>query len=349
MREKRAAPHVHMSEVSKDINIKPRRSTPRDVCELYVRHLLSIRQIASRVGISRTAVRMYLVDRRVPIHTKSELSLFRRQLHLPADTLKELYQQNKFSANRIASKFGCSSQHVVDRLKELDIPVRDAVDASTLYRKVNFSGDRVARAYLLGFRTGDLHVKRLNPGGRTIWIETASTHPQQINLVQELFRTYGRCWVGRPKQSGARGVHVLVNETFSFLLPKLQQISPWILRQRECFLAFLAGYVDAEGHFAVYGNNPIFAIQSYDHVILTQIAVQLRKLGVQCRDPWIAAQPGDLTNANGYSNRSTVWRLQVAKRHTLWQIIQLLKPYLRHKKRQRDMRVVEHYLKKHLY
>ena len=318
------------------------RSVPR----LYEEEPSSIKAISRRFGISRALVTKRLVTAGIRIRSKSELNLLLRNRALPHNMLRELYLEKRVSASAIARRVGCSRQHVVNRLGELRIPLRSLADACTRYPKVRFNGNAIERAYLIGFRTGDLHVKRLNSGGCTIWVETASTRAEQIQLFLKLFQPYGHCWVGGLKKSGARGVHALVDESFEFLLLKPNRISPEILRSRQRFAAFLAGYVDAEGHFGVYDSGPVLAIQSYDRDILVQIFRELRRLGIPCLRPWVAALPGTLTNRNGYSNKKTVWRLSVARRQTLLEIIGLLKPYIRHAKRRADMLAVERHARK---
>lgn len=315
--------------------------TCEDIRRLYQCDLLSVKQIAYRLSLPPTIARNCLKVAHIPIRTKAELSLLRRNRFLPEKQLRYLYQQQRRSASQIAQQLRWSRQHIVNRLHELNIPLRSAADACTVYPKTPFEGDRATRAYLTGFRTGDLHVKRLNAGGKTIWVECASTRTEQIGLFLRLFQTYGRCWVGRPKRSGARGMHALLDESFSFLLPKARAIESWILKDRHCFAAFLAGYVDAEGHFAVYGGQPVFAVQSYDRQILVTCAQQLQMLGVSCRPPRMVARPGAWMNSKGYSNRKTVWRFQIAQQKALLQLIHLLQPYLQHAKRRKDMLKVE--------
>lgn len=70
-----------------------------------------------------------------------------------------------------------SAQTVLDHLQRLIVKRRDKVTAQraavTVHEKKPFSGEQKERAYLLGFRTGDLAALR---HGRAVSVETASTH-----------------------------------------------------------------------------------------------------------------------------------------------------------------------------
>lgn len=321
----------------------PNRQEAGEITALYIRDFLSIREIARRLGRPRMAVRQILNHAGISIRTKSALAHLRRDRLLPEPLLQRLYQHERHSAARIAVDAGCSRQHVVNRMRELGIPIRDPVESCTRYPKTPFGGDEIQRAYLIGLRAGDLHVKKLNAGGRTFWIECASTRREQLDLVVRLFSPYGRCWIGPPKRNGARGVHALVDESFAFLSPKPRRIAPWILRDSQSFLAFLAGYTDAEGCFGLYRRRARFDIQSYDREILNAIHRRLRTFRITCPPPWCPIQPGRYTNRFGYSNRQAVWRLTVARREALVRLIGLLAPYLQHAKRRRDMQAIQRY------
>lgn len=94
----------------------------------------------------------------------------------------------ELSSIEIAPRYGCHSQTIINRLREYNIPVRDRASASAIakiaYPRRDFSGDLVEKAYLLGFRQGDLHVNWVNEGGRMIRVECASTRREQIDLIR---------------------------------------------------------------------------------------------------------------------------------------------------------------------
>src|SRR3989338_5110697 len=195
-----------------DLSVQISNGELRQIRELYSRDLLSVREIAHRLLLSRWRVRKELMKSGMAIHTKASLSLLRRNHSLPFGQLTRLYTQEGLSASRIARQLSYSRQHVVNRLVELRVPLRDLSEACTIYPKNHFRANQLEQAYLLGFRTGDLHVKKLNKGGKTLWVECASTKQEQIDLFLQLFQQYGHCWVGRPKANRARGMHALRSE-----------------------------------------------------------------------------------------------------------------------------------------
>ena len=107
-----------------------------------------------------------------------------------------------------------------------------------------------------------------------------------ISLFDERFERYGR--VGRyplkiSKHEFAWTIWALVNKSFNFLLRKPKIISKEILENDKRFLAFMAGYVDAEGCFSVEKSRKTLRfrvlISSKDHGILKGINSKLKEMG----------------------------------------------------------------------
>src|SRR2546422_2176832 len=81
---------------------------------------------------------------------------------------------------------------VFEHLKKRGVQLRDKVEAQitavTKYQRKPFSGSDEERAYLSGFRTGDLDAVK---HGRAVRVRTGTTHPLMAELFEELFGRYG--------------------------------------------------------------------------------------------------------------------------------------------------------------
>jgi intein/homing endonuclease len=123
----------------------------------------------------------------------------------------------------------------------------------------------IEKAYLIGFRLGDLNVRQ---HCLLIDIKTNTTKIDQINLFRKLFENYGHVYIKEYKNNFVN-MEVLLNQSFSFLISKKGDIEQWILNDNSYFLAFLAGYIDTEGNIGVYCKR--VRVGSYDKNLLRLI------------------------------------------------------------------------------
>jgi hypothetical protein len=225
-------------------------------------------------------------------------------------------------------------------LKRYGIPARPF--NTPAYPRADFSGDPMEKAYLIGFRLGDLDVRE---EGATIVIATSTTRKAQLDLLHNLFEKYGHLHEFRDK-SGKVHLRCGLNQTFQFLLPKEDAIPKWVLDDNKTFWAFLAGYTDAEGSFR---GTPIFVLRTYAAQLLRVCWAYFQRLGIACPAPRLAVKAGYINKA-GVISRGDQWDLAVHKRDSLRKLIEHLLPHLKHAKRRQDalnvLDVVEHKNKK---
>ena len=161
------------------------------------------------------------------------------------------------------------------------------------------------------------------------------------SLFTNLFKKYGCIYVGKPKRDGNRDFLIRLNRTFSFLLPKKDNIPKWVREDKNYFLSFLAGYTDAEGCIRIGNKNVAsFALSSYDKNILKQTHKQLLKIGVECQPPRISVKKGH-EKSDGCVYRNDEWRLNLNKKSSLLLLLEFLKPRLKHQKRLKDLEKAE--------
>lgn len=308
--------------------------------KLYYRNGLSTGQIGEQYHCSHATIlnkmEFYGLKRRCRLGTRKPVIISKKEL-------KNLYLRKKLSQGQIAKKKKCSICAIQKLIKKYDIRSRTLSEAQMKYLKYNFSGNLIEKAYLIGFRAGDLRVV---PARLQIQVGCSTSVPVQTKLIKGLFNKYTKVIINQKrfiKGQLITDIRCLLNKSFDFLLPKQDKIESWILNNKKLFFSFLAGYVDAEGHIFVRlqqrSKTPIagFEIQSYDKGILNQIWTKLNKMKIQCPKPTINKYKG-YTSKAGIVNRKDLWRFAVNKKMALFLLINSMEPYIKHNKRKKDLR-----------
>jgi len=265
-------------------------------------------------------------------------SVKRRRLDFTEAELRALYEEQQLSTTAIARLFGCSRSGVRSHLITHGIPRRPPT-TEPLYSRRSFSEDALEKAYLIGFRDGDLHVHKANhhETSRTIVIACATTKDEQIELIRSLFEPYGRVNVtSTPRQSV---ITCWVDLSFSFLLAKSDRVPCWALDNTQCFAAYLAGYVDAEGAIGVKRATKAsqLVIRSGDVGILRSCQTKLTQLGVDCPPITLVKLAGGRDGVAGPIYHRDHWCLAVYRQDALNKLFGMISPFMRHAKRRQDM------------
>lgn len=319
-----------------------------DLRDFYLNQKRSAKQIAKHYGYSVKVIQSRLHSFGIPMRTISEARRVGR-VEIPEDDLRELYLQQKVSTVQIAERYGSNPATVARQISAFGIPLRTLSEAKLVQFKIeeefkDFGGDLLEKAYLIGFRTGDLHVVKRAKGNGVIRVACGTSRIEQVELIKNLFAPYGHINVTEQQQLGHRlyQVNCSLNKSFSFLLERCHQVPNWILESDDYFSSFFAGYVDAEGTFSVrkQKNYPtgIFGIATTDKGIIEQSRESLIALGISCTNLYLTRKIG----------RKDVYAFQVAAKESLRRLIALLSPYVRHSKRREDMQRVKGIMEKHL-
>jgi len=325
--------------------MKINKITAKNLREMYIERKMSSPEIGQIYHCRPEYIRYLLRKYKIKIRTKSEALWLQRGVLISKATLRKLYQKEKMSAREIAEKLRCGQTTIINRLKQYNIPIRTTQEAHVLaaqptYKRTDFNGNLTEKAYLIGFRLGDLHVSRTNQYSSIIRVNTNSTQPEQIQLVEQLFSPYGYIWKGKPDKQKAVTIRCFLNQSFTFLLEKKDLIEPWILKNKNYFAAFLAGYIDAEGSFCLCGGDAVFSIKSQDRNILQQIRAKLIELGVLCRPSQIARRAGE-KDIRGVKNNKDIWAVFIYRKDALLKLMDLINSYLKHAKRRKNMELVK--------
>ena len=248
---------------------------------LYWREGLSLRRIARKFGTSDFPIRYWMIKNNIPRRPCLNIKRFK----VSKGILENFYLKEKLNTIQIAEKFNVSHSTVRNKLIKYSIPVRSKSERMTKYPKIRFSGDLKEKVYMLGLRAGDINACR---HFNLIRIQTCSTHPAQVQMVNDVFSKYSHIGlsVHTNEHSKEWAIYSDLHDSFNFLIEKPNEIHEWIINDDELFYSFLAGYMDCEGNWEIAKSNEndirfMFRIRSYDEIILKQIKSKLENMGLK--------------------------------------------------------------------
>ena len=208
---------------------------------------------------------------------------------------------------------------VFNHLKRRGIQLRDKVEAQikavTKHQRKPFSEKDEERAYLSGFRAGDLNVVR---HGRAVRVRTGTTHPWMATLFQELFHRYGYVHM-YPKAAPHSGyewnLESDLDGSFEFLMLELSEVPGEFANEPRLFHSFLAGFFDAEGslylHRKAWGSSFEMSITNTNVQLLTSITKILLRLNYY---PKLVGQRHRSESPGWVHSRSPIWRIMMWRR-----------------------------------
>jgi len=290
--------------------------------KLYEKDKLTTYQIAGKLGCCQATIWKRLIQFGIKRRRSYELNS-----NIP--TKKELlryYIKNKLSTWKIEKKYGFCRGTIHKKLREYGIKTRDRADSHIIYPRKNFSEDLIEKAYLIGFRIGDLGVRKICPNSKTISVASGSTIKEQIDLIRGLFEGYGKIWIQKTKD-GKINIQANLDESFNFLLSK--EFPGWIEKNKEHFFSFLAGFTDAEGNISISNNMAYYGLGNYDQKLLFMIHKNLNKFGIICKEPRSDNRNGQM-NSQGYRYNSNYWGFRVYNKKYLLNLLLELRPYIKH-------------------
>jgi len=176
---------------------------------LYVNKNFSARKIAKIYECSTATVIKRLREAKIPV------KLPYKTVDISKDRLIELYVKKKLSTWKIAEILKTSRSLIHRRLKDMKL-IRTRSQSHIIYNRKNFDGNLKEKAYLIGFALGDLRVRKFYKNSETIFVDCASTRIEQVNLFKNLFKEYGKVWIGNPTHKGRIQMQVLLDTSFSF-------------------------------------------------------------------------------------------------------------------------------------
>ena len=284
---------------------------------LYCDKNLTVAEIAKHLGCGPTTIISKM--RTFNILSRKKIVL------LSIESLETLYNKYGLKQKEIAALLGCEQATISNQMKKAKIKSREKSETSTKYPKHNFSNDLLEKAYMIGFRLGDLHIRKHR---HLISMDSTTTRIEQIELIKNLFNKYTHVSTKKTKWGHIK-IHCLLNQSFAFLLGKEDNIPTWILDKKEAFLSFFAGYTDAEGCIGIYADkkgriSTMFILRTYDRNILKQMWKKISSLGITCPKYYLC------TPAGQQGNNKDFWKFGVYKKASLKKLFNLIKPYCKH-------------------
>lgn len=261
----------------------------------------------------------------------------RKKVKILKTTLQKLYWDENKSTYTIAKIYRCNAVTITNRLKEFNISRKTSSEARIKYKRFDFSENSIEKAYLIGFRLGDLNVYQTNTNSQLIIVRCHTTQTAQVNLMLSIFSKYGQVSISNSKYG--MNINCYLNSSFQFLLPKSKKVPTWINSSKKFIVSFIAGYIDAEGNFILNQNKARLKVDSYDEEILKWTKERLTDLNIKAILR-LLSRKGEMSHQN-YRWRANLWRLNVNEANSLLQFILLLKPFLKHEKRYNDMLLCE--------
>ncbi|TSC70207.1 MAG: hypothetical protein CEO12_522 [Parcubacteria group bacterium Gr01-1014_46] len=245
--------------------------------------------------------------------------------------LQKLYIKDNLTPHKIGEILGCSFKTIRNRLEEHSIPFKDPAYARMSYDKKDFKGTLKERAYMIGFRMGDLNVYKKSPDSYTIVVRCHTTQEQQVSVIKSLFSKFGK--VTASHNDGHFQVNCFLNNSFSFLLKKDDSVWKWIKNIDDDIVAFsfISGYTDAEGNFIINQGKARFKIDSYDSSILNWMSRWLKKKGINNKLRIIYKKGEKIPSQSPFPK--DLWRLNINDMKSLRLFILRLRFLLRHKTR----------------
>lgn len=254
-----------------------------------------------------------------------------RRIHVTKEELEHWYFDLGMTSIDIAERLGCGDGHVREIMRKHGIKLRDKSDAAIDYPCHPFSGNRLEKAYLIGFRLGDLNVRKDMETSRRIQVRSSTTRVEQLNLICDLFEKYGHVNV-RTGTFGESQIECRLDMSFEFLLPKEDRVPKWVEHDDRCFWAFTAGYTDAEGHITA---RPVAThLQAYVEIgscdvgILKGLEQGFQMRGVTCS--LSLKTSGGTIDKRGKKMNRDFYRIVIVRKSSVDKFFCGVSPYLHH-------------------
>lgn len=306
---------------------------------LYFKNKLSMFQIANRLGCTHSAI-VYKF-KKFGLKSRGHIGLT-KPIKLTKTGFEYLYNKRGLSLKKIASMVHCSESGLEKRFENYKMTSRGNKNRTCKYKKRDFSENLIEKAYLIGFRLGDLNVmKKVS----VIQVRCSTTIPAQVRLIRNLFAPYTTPYITKAKR-GTYEIICLVNRSFDFLLPKEDNIPDWVQNNKKFFFSFLAGYSDAEGCFCIHKSSRgkrnsfgFFEIQTQQKNVINQIWRNLEAYDI-LSPPALLSKRAGYTSPSGSINNKDIWKVCVARKNSLWILLDNLDIYTKHQSKINDMKKV---------
>jgi hypothetical protein len=197
-------------------------------------------------------------------------------LEYDREQLRTLYWEKNLNIKQIARSTGLPRRLVREVLSEFG-PIRTVKNGRKYWRGL-FLGKETERAYLLGFRAGDLNASKSS--SHTIMVRVSTTHVSLLEMFEKTFFPYASCVI-TPRRVFLTGydwqARAYLDDSFAFLTQKPIELPV----EGELTYPFLAGLSDSEGCWCIFEDKDKAAcslsVTSASKTLLQQLMSFLRK------------------------------------------------------------------------
>lgn len=248
------------------------------------------------------------------------------------EVLDELHNGRRLSLLRISQMVGKSYTKIWGLCRALEMPTRNVAEADrnsaelrSKHKRSPFDGTEEERAYMLGFKNGDLTA--LQVSGTAVMVTSTTTHPAFANLFRELFEKYGPVYQ-YPMQEKGKGykwkLAVRLDNSFQFLLASGAIALSLVSRDRRAFMSWLAGLLDSDGSINLTHSNKhariLLVLHNTDLKLLQSAKQVLGSFGYGFVGPYQTMKKGMVT-PRGIKYTKAMWNIALER---TWEAKKLL-------------------------
>ena len=312
--------------------------TEKQLKDLYLKQKLSLTQIGKKFNCDSTNILYWLKK----FNIKRRPAYFRK-VDIPKEVLYDLYWNKNWTTQQIADKYRIKyGRSILKKFKKAGIPSKTVSQATTKKFKADFIGDSKERAYFIGLRAGDFHVKWAR---KSIRVQTSTTHTALVELLKDSFKKYGEIRKYYSKNKARQDewfIYTDLNQSFKFLLKKPEEIPSYILENEDNFYNFLTAYMDCEGNWHFTKSHDIhsrftFRLRTGDKLILKNIKEKLESMGYKT--------VFSLDTKKGFKSpyaqfKRDIYGLVINRKEDISRLIKNLLPLSKHSEKIRKMKFI---------
>jgi hypothetical protein len=221
--------------------------------------------------------------------------------------LDRLHNGKKVSLLQISKEVGRSYTAIWGLCRSLGIQTRGVAEAQansavvrSKHERRPFDGTEEDRAYMTGFKNGDLTAWQVS--GTAVMVTSSTTHPAFAEVFRTLFQPFSHVYQ-YPMFEEGKGykwkLAVRLDNSFTFLLKgPLEAVSGFSMR-RSTYLSWLAGMIDSDGniHTSKTRGNPRVRLGVYNSNVplLETIIRESRRIQYNFDGPYLLKEKGTVT------------------------------------------------------
>ena len=304
---------------------------------MYHEQGLSLGEIARLAGTTKSHVHYYM----------SKFDLQRRpwtglEPKQDPNLILSLYKDQGKTLEEISEMLGISKSTA---WKHATRQIRLRPRSAPTYLRNPFSGNDLERAYLLGYRAGDLNA--FQDSALTITARVSTTHQAMLETFRAAFTRYGHC-IMTPRRVFLTGydwqIKAYLDNSFRFLIPK-----PTEPPSETVLYVFIAGFGDSDGCWSMSNDHGratfSFDLTSRRRDLLDNIAIALQNEGYHPH-VYLSREKGTIKMVKGRDETRAItltddtWTLVIKRKDDVKRLARCVLPYSKHQEKIAKMKLI---------